>query len=121
MAKTQKQWDEVFEDYAGCEWDDIRDYVETVKPEYADTLRANIIADMSFPNIKREFYKKYYPQYIPVAKEKKPTMLEWADAAKAAEKKAKQKEQAKIRAKQRALEKKEAKKAEKLANKANKA
>lgn len=74
------KWNEVFKEYKKVTFAQIRDYVVSEKPEYEETLRGNVNADMSFLTIKKAFYQKYFKQYIPVAKPKKPSMKDWAAA-----------------------------------------
>lgn len=71
-------WNEVFKDYKHVSFEQISEYVDTVKPEYSDILRKNINDGLSFLAIKKAFYQMYFKEYIPVAKPKKPTMKDWA-------------------------------------------
>ncbi len=71
-------WNEVFKDYRHVSFEQISEYVDTVKPEYTDTLVKRINDGDTFLAIKKAFYKKYFKEYIPVAKPKKPTMKDWA-------------------------------------------
>lgn len=80
-------WEMVFSDYKKVEFPQISEYVDTEKPEYGDTLQKQIEEGKSFLYIKKEFYKKYFKKYIPVAKPKKPTMKDWVKARNAGEKK----------------------------------
>ena len=82
MAMTEREWDEYFFQYKKCDFEHLRDYVLEVKPEYEKTLRANIMAGMSYLEIKKAFDEKYYPDFIPVGKPKKPSMMDWAKAKK---------------------------------------
>ena len=74
----KNEWEDYFYDYKKCDFDHIKDYVLEVKPEYEKTLRANVMSGMSYLEIKKAFYAKYFKEYIPVGKPKKPTMMDWA-------------------------------------------
>ena len=80
MAMTEKDWEEYFSNYKKCDFDHIRDYVLQVKPDYEKTLKANIVSGMSYLEIKRAFYQKFFKEFIPVGKPPKPTMMDWAKA-----------------------------------------
>ncbi len=80
---AKKDWNATFENYMTPDFDTIKDYVLEVHPEYEETLWGMIEDGMYFPEIKRAFYSEFFPQYIPEAKPKKPTMKEWVAARKA--------------------------------------
>lgn len=80
-------WEAVFSDYKNATFENITEYVENVKPEYGDTLEAQINDGKPFLFIKKEFYKKYFKKFIPVAKPKKPSMKDWVAKRHAEEKK----------------------------------
>ena len=69
-------WNEVFENYKTVKFESISQYVDEEKPEYRETLEASIEEGKSYPNIKKEFYEKYFKQYIPIPKPKS-IMREW--------------------------------------------
>ena len=80
MAKNNK-WDAIFGFYNKCTFDDIAGYVDEVAPDYADILAEQIEEKLDFISIKRAFYKKYYPDCLPVEdpekKAKKEKMAKW--------------------------------------------
>ena len=63
-----------FSNYKKTTFQDIYDYVKAEKPEYLDTLTEAVEGGDSYLTIKKAFYKAYFPEFIPVAKPKKPTM-----------------------------------------------
>lgn len=64
-----------FSEYKKTCFQDIFDYVKAEKPEYYETLENAVKNGEKFLDIKKAFYKKYFPQFVPVAKKpKKPTM-----------------------------------------------
>lgn len=95
---TAKDWDKYFHDYKKCDWAHIKYYVINKKKEYEDTLREDIIAGKSFKEVKDNFYKEYFPNYIVVPKVG-DGMLDWADPDAARAKKKEQQAKARERAK----------------------
>lgn len=69
-------WDDVFtnENYRNVKAVDVVNYATELHPEYLDELKQAVDDGKSFTVIKREFYKKYFPDAAP--KEKEPTLRE---------------------------------------------
>ncbi len=80
-------WEALFSDYKGCNFDTISQYVYGVKTEYIEYLENQVEKNIPFLRIKKEFYKKYFPKLIPVAKPKNPSMKELIAQRKAEQKK----------------------------------
>lgn len=60
-----KDWDKVFEDYKGCKFATIKEYIDAEAPEYKDYVKEQINGKVSYLRIKKEFYEKYFPKYVP--------------------------------------------------------
>ena len=69
-------WEALFSDYKGCDFETISQYVYETKTEYIEYLEEQVNKGIPYLTIKKEFYKKYFPKLIPVGKPKKPTMKE---------------------------------------------
>lgn len=80
-------WETEFSNFKECSFESITQYVDKVKPEYGDILEKQIEEGKPFLYIKKAFYEKYFKDYIPVAKPKKPTMKDWVAKRKAEQKK----------------------------------
>ena len=63
-------------DYKKVVFADILDYVRNKEPDYEKVLQQSVKEGKGFLTIKNEFYDKFFPEYRPVAKPKKPTMRE---------------------------------------------
>lgn len=62
-----KEWEKIFTkaNYRSVKSADIVEYVKEVKPEYLDELIKKVEEDTSFIVIKREFFKRYFPDAAP--------------------------------------------------------
>lgn len=63
-------------DYKKVIFTDILDYVRQNEPDYEKVLQQYVEEGKGFLTIKNKFYDKFFPEYRPVAKPKKPTMRE---------------------------------------------
>lgn len=65
-----------FKDYKKIRFEDIYQDVKDNRPEYEDTLKEQVRARKSFLSIKKAYFEKYYPEYIPKRK-KEPAQHMW--------------------------------------------
>ena len=74
-----KDWNKVFEDYKGCKFDAIKEYIDAEAPDYKPTVKEAIENKVSFLKIKRNFYDKFFPQFVPVSSKKtmKNAVKDW--------------------------------------------
>lgn len=76
---AEANWNEVFKNYKKTTFEEITNYISEENPEYEKQIKESIDAGKSFLVIKRDFYQKYFKQYLPIAKPKKATMKDWAN------------------------------------------
>ena len=62
-----------FKNFRKCKFQNIKEYVGNVHPEYKQTIIDQVNSGYKFIRIKRDFYDKFFPEYIPKAK-KEPTI-----------------------------------------------
>ena len=74
----KNQWENYFFNYKKCDFEHISYYVVNVEKDYTNTLKKEVLGNMSYLDIKHNFYDKFFPEYIPKARPKKPTMMDWA-------------------------------------------
>ena len=80
---AQVNWEKTFENYKKANFDDIYAYCEEKGGEIQDFIDTLVEQKEHFLGIKKAFYNREFPQYIPQPKPSKPTMEEIVAASKA--------------------------------------
>lgn len=75
-------WNEVFKDYKKCKFADIKKYLTEAGTKEAEAYKAivkqQVNDKVSFLKIKKAFYEKFFPEFIPVKREgMKSDVADW--------------------------------------------
>lgn len=76
---SMANWEETFSkgNYRKVSFENILAYVDNNAPDYKETLIDSVKCGKQFLEIKKEFFKKYFPDSIPTRTTTRKSMKEW--------------------------------------------